>query len=260
VSTTLQAICGFQLTTADPQRLVRFYTEALGFHAGESTSIPSNEMTLLGVSGNGVRTELSLGNEQVELQTFDQPGRPYPGDASAADVCFQHFAIVTSDVEAAWARARAHDAKPISRVGVVALPRRSGGASAVKFRDPEGHPLELIQFHRVASSRGSGEGTLGIDHSAISVGDVEASRAFFIERGLVVGAQTLNRGPAQDALDGLDDVELDMVPMLPPLQCPHLELLGYRNPVGRALLAPAANDVAATRCESGACIQNKLSL
>ncbi len=33
VSPALQAIIGFQLTTADPQRLVRFYTEALGFEA-----------------------------------------------------------------------------------------------------------------------------------------------------------------------------------------------------------------------------------
>lgn len=28
---------------------------------------------------------------------------------------------------------------------------------------------------------------------------------------------------------------------------PHLELLGYRNPVGRALAPMAANDIAATR-------------
>jgi hypothetical protein len=154
---------------------------------------------------------------------------------------------VTSDIQVAWERAWTCGANPISRAGVVTLPERSGGVSAVKFRDPEGHPLELIQFPNTSSSRGSGKGALGIDHSAISVGDVQVARSFFAEAGLVSSALTLNRGATQSELDGLDAVEVDVVPMLPCVHCPHLELLGYRNPKGRPPSALRANDIAATR-------------
>lgn len=49
------------------------------------------------------------------------------------------------------------------------------------------------------------------------------------------------------ALDGLDGVEVEVVPMNPTAKPPHVEILGYRCPVGRALSPPAANDIAATR-------------
>ena len=186
MSPRLHAIIGFQLTAADPQRLVRFYSEALGFEAvGAPAPIPADEMTLYGVPGSGIRIPLCLGHQRLDLETFDLPGWPYPMDASAADLCFQHLAIVTSDIQSAWERAQVCGANPISRVGAVTLPQRSGGVSAVKFRDPEGHPLELIEFPNASSSRWSGKGSPGIDHSAISVADVQVARTFFTEAGLV---------------------------------------------------------------------------
>lgn len=247
MSPALQAITGFQLTTADPRGLVRFYTEALGFEAGAPAPIPPAEMTLLGVAGVGLRTPLRLGRHGIDLDAFDRPGRPYPTGATAADLCFQHFAIATSDAAAAWERAQAHGAIPISRAGVVTLPQSSGGVTAVKFTDPEGHPLELIQFPRAPSSSWSGAGTLGIDHSAISVGDISTAETFFTARGLIVSGPTLNRGPTQVALDGLVDVEVDVVPLSSPREHPHLELLHYRVPRGRESAPLAANDIAATR-------------
>ena len=89
---------------------------------------------------------------------------------------------------------------------------------------------------------------LGIDHSAICVADADASAGFYRNLGLGVGDATLNRGPAQERLDGLSDVEVRVVPMNPPEQTtPHLELLGYRTPKVEAQRALEANDVAATR-------------
>jgi catechol 2,3-dioxygenase-like lactoylglutathione lyase family enzyme len=247
VSATLQAITSFQLTTSDPRGLVRFYTGALGFESSAPAPIPAEEMRLLGVAGKGLRTPLRLGRHGIDLDAFDPAGRPYPAGATAADLCFQHLAIATSDAAAAWERARAHGAIPISQAGIVTLPRSSGGVTAIKFRDPEGHPLELIQFPPTASSCWPGEGTLGIDHSAINVGDIPIAETFFTARGLAVSGPTLNRGPTQVALDGLADAEVDVVPMLPPLECPHLELLRYRVPRGRESAPLAANDIAATR-------------
>ncbi len=241
-----QSIAGFGLVTANPARLVAFY-RAIGFDVGEAGPIPAADMKLLGLAGAGSRIAMSLGRSRVDLESFDLPGHPYPDDTTACDLAFQHLALVTDDVEAAWCRARDAGATPISRKCPVTLPKSAGGVTAVKFRDPEGHPLELLQFPRNTNPDWKGTGILGIDHSAISVVDAAASRHFYARHGLSEGDATVNDGPSQVALDGLDDVEVDVVPMLPTDKPPHVEVLGYRYPVGRAFRTLAANDVAATR-------------
>lgn len=240
-----KAILGFRLVSADPPRLAAFY-RALGFEIGEPVSIAAAEMQLLGLTGNGTRTAMSLGASQVSLDCFDQPGRRYPPDANAADLVFQHLALATDDTAAAWQRARDAAAMPISREGPETLPKSAGGVNAIKFRDPEGHPLELLQFPRGGNPAWSGTGIMGIDHSAISVSDIAASRRFYGRHGLTEGEATLNCGPTQAALDGLDRVEVDVMSMIPIDSTPHLELLAYRRPVGRPHSPVAANDIAAT--------------
>ena len=243
---TLAQITGFRLVTGDLDRLARFYV-ALGFVAGEHRSIGEDELGLLGLAGTGERLTMLLGPSRVDLDCFDPPGRAYPAEANPADLIFQHLAIVTDDAASAWARAEAAGATPISRECPVTLPASSGGVTAVKFRDPDGHPLELLQFPPGKNPDWAGSGILGIDHSAISVGDLAESRRFFVDRGLVQGAAMLNQGPAQVALDGLDDVAVDVVPMDPETKPPHLELLAYRQPRGRPHAPLAANDAAAIR-------------
>lgn len=242
----LSAITAFQLTSAAGGRLTRFYRE-LGFTVLGSEPIAADEIGLLGLRSGGTRVALRLGAQRVDLDSFDVPGRPYPAGAAAADLCFQHLAIVTDDAGSAWRRVAALGAVPISTRGPVRLPQATGVAAAVKFRDPEGHPLELLQLRPEGGRRWSGTGLLGIDHSAISVADAGASRGFYEALGLSVHEPTLNRGPAQAALDGLPEAEADVVPLLPPQVTPHLELLGYRRPAGRPAGRLEANDVAATR-------------
>jgi catechol 2,3-dioxygenase-like lactoylglutathione lyase family enzyme len=243
---TLSAISGFRLVTADLDRLASFYA-ALGFVPGERRPIAHDELRLLGLAGTGERLSMRLGSSSIDLDRFDPPGRPYPGDATAADLVFQHLALVTDDAAAGWIRARAAGATPISRTCPVTLPPASGGVTAVKFRDPDGHPLEFLQFPPGADADWTGSGIQGVDHSAISVADIAASRRFYAGHGLAEGHATLNQGPAQVALDGLDGVVTDVVPMKPGATPPHLELLGYRTPRGRPHDPLAANDVAATR-------------
>ena len=243
---TVQAITAFRLVTADPARLAVFY-RAIGFEIGAAAPIPADEMKLLGLPGSGSRIPMALGRSRVDLDTFDHPGQPYPGDATACDLVFQHLALVTDDAGAAWRRAHAAGARPISRQRPVTLPPSAGGVTAVKFRDPEGHPLEFLQFPRGANPDWRGTGITGIDHSAISVSDVAVSRRFYARHGLSEAGATVNRGPAQDALDGLDGVDVDVVPMNPEGTPPHVEMLGYRHPAGRPLSALSANDIAASR-------------
>ncbi len=244
---TFTAIAGFRLVTAALERLADFY-RAIGFAVGELTPISAAELAVLGLEGRGSRRPMSLGASRVDLDMFDRPGDRYPADASACDLVFQHLALVTDDAGAAWRRALAAGATPISRGGPVTLPQSAGGVTAVKFRDPEGHPLEFLQFPRGANPKWPDAGVMGIDHSAISVASIPASRRFYAGHGLgEAGAGSLNHGPTQAALDDLDAVEVEVAPLIPAEAPPHVELLGYHHPRGKSRGGLAANDIAATR-------------
>ena len=242
----LARITGFRLVTPDGERLARFYA-ALGFEADDERPIDPAELAIMGIVGRGTRRPLRLGDARVDLDSYEQIGSPYPAGADAASACFQHLALVTADIAAAWAKARGAGATPISRDGPVTLPPETGSVTAIKFRDPDGHPLELIRFPDGPDKGWEGQGVLGIDHSALVATDLSASRAFYAALGLVAGEATLNRGPTQEALDGLDGVCADVAPMMPAEPRPHVELLHYRSPAGAASPAWAPHDVAATR-------------
>ena len=181
------------------------------------------------------------GHQALELCACDPPGAPMPPGSRSNDLWFQHCAISTDDIREAYERLRCFRFTPISRNGPQALP---GGVAAFKFRDPDGHPLELIQFPRPDPlTRG------GIDHSAICVADPNRSIAFYAARlGLAVQARQVNRGPAQDALDALDETTVDVIALAPAASAsPHVELLGYRHPRGRPALPFNPCDIAASR-------------
>ena len=249
----LKSIQGFRLVTADLGRLTRFYQDVLGF-AVETAAQPiaAAEMELLGLAGEGKRQILSIGGQSVALDEFEAAGRPYPGDSDAASLWFQHLALVVVDIAEAHARLR--DATPISLGGPQHLPPESGGVHAFKFRDPDGHPLELLQFppaglpttwqHRGALPT---QIALGIDHSAISVWNADVSIGFYTALGLKPGKGTHNKGRAQERLDGLRNAEVGVTPMAPGIVPPHLELLAYEVAPTLAVTLLQPNDVAATR-------------
>jgi catechol 2,3-dioxygenase-like lactoylglutathione lyase family enzyme len=226
------------LTVNDLDRASAFYREALGFRSAENQPSPPRKDG--GSARDGVRSErLRLGSQEIELCQFHFQGEAYPADSTAADLWFQHFAIVTRDIESAVALLVAYGANPITLDGPQRLPPVSGSVVAYKFRDPDGHPLELIQFPRgsagFAQPSGSVGPTVGIDHSALSVADADRSIAFYAALGLSLGSRQLNIGPAQDRLDGLSGVSVEVVAMLPAeTRTPHVELLSYDAPRGRA--------------------------
>ena len=238
---TIQAIrlVRFELTVADLLRSERFYVDALGFAPLQRETLDPPSTTLLG-AGKVRQAALRRGGQTLMLMAFDEPGAPYPADATACDQVFQHFALPVTDMAAAYARLQPFLAPTISTAGPQHLPQRSGGATAYKFRDPDGHPLELIQF---------ADGHIGgIDHSAIAVADADRSIAFYRDRlGLRMAARQTNKGVEQDRLDGLTSVAVEVVALEPETATPHLELLAYQEPTGRPgrLLRP--NDIAATR-------------
>ncbi len=227
------------LNVGDLDRATAFYVAALGFVAAPASDADPALAALLGVRALRL-VRLRRGRQALELSACDPPGALYPAHSLSNDLWFQHCALVTDDIDAAYARLGAHAFTPISRDGPQALP---GGIVAFKFRDPDGHPLELIQFPH-PDPRTAG----GIDHTALSVADPARSIAFYAARlGLAVQARQVNAGPAQDALDGLDDVRVDVIGLAPPSPAPHVELLGYRNPPGRAAAPARPSDIAASR-------------
>lgn len=240
-------------TVGDLARMVAFYGEALGFALIEQRALAAPAWgELMGLPGARAQAaRLRLGAQELELLAFDPPGRPYPTNSNAADLCFQHLAIVVSDMPAAYAQLRRHAFTPISEGGPQTLPPNTGAVTAFKFRDPEGHPLELIHFPAGVGApcwqQASGL-FVGIDHSAIAVADAGASTQFYERLGWHVAGHSHNRGPAQDRLDGLRDADVQVVGLEPAQGGPpHLELLGYRTPHGRPVIPAANNDLVADR-------------
>jgi len=215
-----------------------FYARALGFRPVGEIVADSTLAALLGVT-RVRRLRMRLGVQEIELSECSPAGAAYPAHAAANDLCFQHIAVVTPDIAAAYGQAAAQGAVPISKGGPQKLPESSGGVIAWKFRDPDGHPLELLQFPKESSP--------GFDHSAISVADVAKSIAFYEDLGLTRAAVTLNSGDAQDALDGLTGVVADVVALQPSQPKPHVEFLHYRTPPRGSPASVAPLDIAADR-------------
>ena len=90
---------------------------------------------------------MRLGAQDIALVQFARQGRPYPRDSRSDDLWFQHLAIVVNDMDLAYAHLSSHAGwRPISEGGPQLLPPSNGAVRAFKFRDPDGHPLELIWF------------------------------------------------------------------------------------------------------------------
>jgi catechol 2,3-dioxygenase-like lactoylglutathione lyase family enzyme len=261
----MSRIAAISLTTAAPDLLVAFYREAFGFERiGVPARLSSALSSIFGSTKNNARsTVLRLGMQHLQLVAFDKCGNAYPADVLGNDLRFQHFAIVAADMQNAYARLqRCSGWTPITYPVPQILPASSGGVSAFKFRDPDGHPLELIAFPQEKTpstwrQNRDGAVCLGIDHSAISVADTARSVEFYRERlDFGVSGRSCNKGIEQARLDGVQDAIVEVTALAPRgEEPPHLELLCYRNPVPRQTAHPvlASNDIAATRLiiESG---------
>jgi catechol 2,3-dioxygenase-like lactoylglutathione lyase family enzyme len=251
----MQKLSRITLICSAPDRLADFYESAFGFvRTGEvSNAEPAfaKLMGIVGASAHGIT--LQLGEQEIELSVVHPPGRPYPRQVSGRSTLFQHFAIVVSDMGRAYERLSAHgDWTAISTDGPQLLPASSGGVTAYKFRDPEGHPLELIGFPSGATparwQKSSAAECLGIDHSAISVAATERSVAFYARFGLKRTGGSLNIGPEQSKLDDIVRASVEVTALAPPIfSTPHVELLCYRGGFDDETAFPNTNDVAATR-------------
>jgi len=192
------------LIVSDLDRAEDDYVRTFGCRVEQRGDIDPALIGVLCLSpSRGRRSLLRLGRERIELLEFtDMAGRPYPPSSTSTDLWFQHMAIIVDDMKSAHQRVMANRRFwPISRNGPVRLPDTSGGVTAFKFRDHDGHPLELLAFPHgnLPGQWRTVDGTgrfLGVDHTAIAVSDPASSARFFGSVfGFRTGTRTENRGP-----------------------------------------------------------------
>ena len=243
------------IPVSDLDRSVGFYTGVLDFTKVSTTEVAGEEIEqALGLFGVRARfARLTLGDESLELMQFLAPeGRPYPEDARSNDRSFQHVAIIVSDMAKAYAKLREHNVRHASS-GPQKLPDwnpNAGGIEAFYFKDPDGHPLEILHF---PEGKGAAEWHrrdrlfLGIDHTAIVIGRTEASAAFYGRAlGMTKAGESENYGTEQEHLNNVFGARLRITAMRTPMG-PGVEFLEYLAPAGGrpAPVDRKANDLAA---------------
>jgi catechol 2,3-dioxygenase-like lactoylglutathione lyase family enzyme len=245
----VSAVASVGFTVSDMDRSVAFYRDVLTFKQVSDVEVDGPEYDQLwGIFGVRARVvRLQLGEQQLELIEFLSPPdvRPIPVPSYSNDLWFQHFAIVVRDMETAWAQLRKHHVRQISpRPQTIPISNHAAaGIKAIKFRDPDGHNLELLWFpdgkgNPIWKQLGS-HLFLGIDHTAMTVRSTENSITFYRDLlGLTVAGGTLNMGAQQEHLDSLPGVRVRVTGLAAKIGPPGVEFLEYELPTaGRPIPA-----------------------
>jgi len=249
IDVDVQRIRAISLTVTNCDRSFNFYTKALGFELANDITVAShNYSKLQNVAGAKIRIiTLQLGDELIELmQYLNTDSQPIPSDSQSNDLWFQHLAIVVSDMDRAYTHLRSFSIEPISTAPQTIPPdnQASAGVRAFKFKDPDGHDLELIWFpadkgqdkwHQksVDAKRLVGRHRLflGIDHSAIAISNTAQSLHFYHDLlGMQIHSRSLNWRLTQTRLDNLPDAKVQITALRAIQGGVGIELLDYILP------------------------------
>jgi len=242
------------MTVADAERSIDFYSRVLLFQKISDVELEGADYEHFeGVFGLRIRVvRMQLGDEAIELTEYLAPkGRSVPPDSHSNDKWFQHLAIITGDMERAHAWLRQNRVQYLSS-GPQTLPiyiPSAAGIRAFYFADPDGHPLEILEFPPDKGDpkwhQAKGKLFLGIDHTAIVAGNTAASLKFYRDvLGFTVAGESENYGPEQEHLNNVFGARL-RITSLRSSKGPGIELLEYLTPGdGRAISGDErANDL-----------------
>ena len=228
------------MTVSDMDRSVDFFSRVLSFERVSDVEVAGEDYEhLQGLFGIRMRVvQMKLGDELITLTEYLAPrGRPIPVDSRSNDRWFQHFAIITSNMERAYDWLRRNKVEHASS-GPQRLPdwnKNAGGIKAFYFRDPDGHNLEILQFPAGKGDpkwqRGDQKLFLGIDHTAIVVADTEASLKFYRDvLGMRVAGESENYGTEQEHLNNVFGARLRITALRASDGGPGIEFLEYLAP------------------------------
>ncbi|MBK7379997.1 MAG: VOC family protein [Ignavibacteriales bacterium] len=229
------------ITVSDLNIALPFYTNILHFELLSDDTIKSGGYSdLMKVENAIVRiAKLKLGEEKIELIDFISPeGKAYPEDSKSNDLWFQHIAIITNSMDSAYAWLKLNDVKNIS-VEPQRLPdwnKNAGGIKAFYFQDPDGHPLEILEFPVDKGNpkwhNKSNNLFLGIDHTAIAVSGTDESLKFYRDvLGMKVSGESENYGTEQARLNNVEGAHLQITGLHSDFG-PGIEFLNYLSPKG----------------------------
>ena len=250
----VRAVDTVGMTVDDMDRAVAFYTNVLTFEKVSDVEVAGREYELMeGIFGARMRiVRLRLGDESIELTEYLAPkGRPVPSDLRPNDRAFQHIAIIVSDMDAAYKRLRHFNVEHASSEPQL-LPAwnpNAGGISAFYFRDPDRHYLEILHFpdgKGLAGWHRRDRLFLGIDHTAIVVGDTDQTLKLYRDAlQMSIAGESENYDTEQEHLNGVFGARL-RITSLRAAAGPGVELLEYLAPRDGRPTAPDlhANDVA----------------
>lgn len=243
----IKAVDSVGFTVSDADHSVEFFSKVLSFEKVSDVEVTGDEYEhLQGVFGLRMRVvRMRLGDEFIELTEYLAPrGKPIPVGSRSNDRWFQHIAIIVSDMDRAYQWLRKNKVEHAS-TGPQTLPdwnKNAGGIKAFYFKDPDGHALEILQFpegkgnekwHRLAkqpSDPEAGKLFLGIDHTAIAIGDTDASLRFYRDTlGLRVAGESENYGIEQERLNNVFGARL-RITALRADSGPGIEFLEYLAP------------------------------
>ncbi len=233
---TTQAVQAIGLTVSDASRAAEFFVGAFNFTVTADAVLSGDEASYLyGVPNAQVRiVSLALGQETIRLMQFLSGGesKAIPEDSKSNDLWFQHFAIIVSDMDKAYAQLQKFSFTPISPEPQT-LPN---DIKAFKFRDADGHPLELLQFPAGLGPDHWQEKDklfLGIDHSAIAIASTERSLALYRDiLGLTHQGSGTNIGIKQETMDNLFSAKVIVTSLTPATGRLGVEFLDYLTPPG----------------------------
>jgi len=250
----VRAVESVGMTVADADRSIDFYSRVLSFQKISDVEIEGSDYERLeGVFGLRMRVvSMQLGNEHIQLTEYLAPkGRPVAIDSHSNDRWFQHIAIITGDMDRAYAWLRENRVQHVSSAPQT-LPgylKAAAGIRAFYFEDPDGHPLEILEFPSDKGDpkwhQGNEKLFWGIDHTAIVIASTSVSLAFYRDvLGFRVVGESENYGPEQEHLNNVFGARL-RITSLRSTEGPGVELLEYLTPGdGRAMPADEhANDL-----------------
>lgn len=235
----IESVEAVAITVSDMDKAISFYTHILPFkkisdeeYSGRSIKV------LLGYKPVRLRiVKLELGEEKIELIDFiNREGRNYPAESHSNDLWFQHIAIITSNMDSAYNYLVRNNVKGISDQPQ-RLPEWNKNAAGIKawyFQDPDGHPLEILEF---PPDKGNAKWHvpsenlfLGIDHTAIAVSDTKKSLEFYTGiLGMKIMGQGENFGIEQKKLNNVKAAHL-RITGLSAGKGPGIEFLEYLEP------------------------------